>query len=288
MELKITDLTKKYNKVTALNRFNYCFTPGIYGLLGPNGAGKSTLMNLITDNITPTEGSIRWDGEDTKKMGKDYRGKIGYMPQQQGYYSGFSAVDFLRYIGRLKEIRKEKLEEEIEFWLKKVNLYEVRNRKLSALSGGMRQRVMLVQALLGSPELVILDEPTAGLDPKERINMRNIIAEISDQKIVLLATHIVSDIDVIADKVLLIKKGQCIKSDSVENLMKEVKDKAGIIECERKDILKLQEKYSGGNIVRKQGKYYFRKMFETLPEGFRLSTDEISLEDVYLYYFETK
>ena len=118
--------------------------------------------------------------------------------------------------------------------------------------------------------------------------MRNIIAEISDQKIVLLATNIVSDIDVIADKVLLIKKGQCIKSDSVENLMKEVKDKAGIIECERKDILKLQEKYSGGNIVRKQGKYYFRKMFETLPEGFRLSTDEISLEDVYLYYFETK
>ena len=191
MELKITDLTKKYNKVTALNRFSFSFTPGIYGLLGPNGAGKSTLMNLITDNITPTEGSIRWDGEDIKKMGKNYRKKIGYMPQQQGYYSSFSAVDFLRYIGQLKEIKKDKLEEEIEFWLKKVNLYEVRNRKLSALSGGMRQRVMLVQALLGNPELVILDEPTAGLDPKERINMRNIIAEISDEKIVLLATHIV-------------------------------------------------------------------------------------------------
>ena len=287
MKLEVINLTKDYGKKLALDNLNFTFESGIYGLLGPNGAGKSTFMNLLTDNIKITKGEIKWDDVDTKSLGKKYRKLIGYMPQQQGFYEQFSAYDFLMYIGQLKGISRKELKEEIEFWLKKVNLYEVRKRKLGAFSGGMRQRVLLAQALLGNPKIIILDEPTAGLDPKERINMRNIIAEISADKIVIIATHIVSDIDIIADQVLLLKDGKCIEAGTIDELTNAVRNQIGERECNKSELLLLQKKYGNGTVIKRHDKYYFRKVFKELPKEFSVNDETPTLEDVYLYYFET-
>lgn len=220
MKLEIVNLTQKYGDLYALRNFSLELSEGVYALLGSNGAGKSTLMNILTDNLEPTSGQILLDGQNIKSMGVKYRRQIGYMPQQQGFYEQFTAGEFLRYIGELKNIKKELLSEEIDRLLDKVNLYSYKDRKLAGFSGGMRQRVLFAQALLGNPGILILDEPTAGLDPKERINMRNMIADISQDKIILIATHIVSDIEGIANKILLLRRGECILAGSPLELRK--------------------------------------------------------------------
>lgn len=219
MELQIEHLTKKYGEKTALRDFTYTFTPGIYGILGANGAGKSTLMNLITDNVKRTEGQILWDGTDILKLGKTFRGKLGYMPQQQGMYNDFSARAFLRYMAQIKEIPQKQADEQIEQLLDVVNLREDAHKSLSGFSGGMRQRVLLAQALLGDPKILILDEPTAGLDPRERLRLRQYISDLSQDRIVFLTTHIVSDIESIADDVLLMKQGELVKHGTPEELI---------------------------------------------------------------------
>ena len=217
MELQIEHLTKKYGEKTALRDFTYTFTPGIYGILGANGAGKSTLMNLITDNVKRNEGQILWDGTDILKLGKTFRGKLGYMPQQQGMYNDFSARAFLRYMAQIKEIKQA--DEQIEQLLDVVNLREDAHKSLSGFSGGMRQRVLLAQALLGDPKILILDEPTAGLDPRERLRLRQYIAVLAQNRIVFLTTHIVSDIESIADDVLLMKQGELVRHGAPEELI---------------------------------------------------------------------
>ena len=201
MELRIEHLTKKYGEKVALRDFTYTFTPGIYGILGANGAGKSTLMNLITDNVKRTDGQILWNGTDILKLGKRFRAKLGYMPQQQGMYNDFSARAFLRYMAQIKEIKQA--DEQIEQLLELVNLREDAHKKVGGFSGGMRQRVLLAQALLGDPQILILDEPTAGLDPRERLRLRQYISDLAQDRIVFLTTHIVSDIESIAGDVLL-------------------------------------------------------------------------------------
>lgn len=225
MELRIEHLTKSYGKKVALRDFSYTFTPGIYGILGANGAGKSTLMNLITDNVKRDEGRILYNGTDILKQGKSFRSLLGYMPQQQGMYHDFSARAFLRYMAQMKQIPKKQAHQQVEALLDMVNLKEDAHKKVGGFSGGMRQRVLLAQALLGEPEILILDEPTAGLDPKERIRLRCYVADLASDRIVFLTTHIVSDLETIATDVLLMKDGVLVEHGSPEELMTRVNGK---------------------------------------------------------------
>lgn len=221
MELQIRGTTKRYGEKVALREFTYTFSPGIYGILGANGAGKTTLMNLITDNVKRDQGEVLWDGTDILKLGRSFRALLGYMPQQQGMYSDMSARGFLRYMASVKELPRKRSREQVEELLALVNLTEDAHKKLGGFSGGMRQRVLLAQALLGEPKILILDEPTAGLDPKERLRLRKYIADLAQDRIVFLTTHIVSDIEQIATDVLLMKDGALIRHGDPETLIRE-------------------------------------------------------------------
>lgn len=210
MELTLSQVTKRYGHFTALDRFEYRFQEGIYGLLGPNGAGKTTLMNLMTGNLLPDEGCICLDGTDIQKLGIRYLKNIGFVPQQQSLYPTFTGKRFLYYMAALKGVEKKTAKTEIPELLERLNLTEHQNKKIREYSGGMKQRLLMAQALLGNPKILILDEPTAGVDPKERIEIRNIIKELSDDKIILFATHVVSDIEKAADEILLLKRGKLL------------------------------------------------------------------------------
>lgn len=216
--LELQDITKRYKDKTALQGVSLTLEYGIYGLLGPNGAGKSTLMNIITGNILPTEGTVYWNGEDIRKMGERFRSVIGYAPQQQGMYSTFSGRRFLAYMAALKGIAKRAAPEEIERVLAYVNMKEAADRQIGTYSGGMKQRILIAQAVLGNPQLIVLDEPTAGLDPKERVRVREQIKELSGDKIILASTHVVSDIAPIAKEILLIRSGGIVDRGTVEEL----------------------------------------------------------------------
>ena len=216
--LEICNISKKYKEKIALNDVSLKLDNGIYGLLGPNGAGKSTLMNIITGNLEPTEGTIKWEGTEVKELGSNYRSLLGYAPQQQGMYETFSGRRFLSYMATLKGISKSSMEDEINRVLLYVNMVEKSNQKIGTYSGGMKQRILIAQAIIGNPKLVILDEPTAGLDPKERVRIRERIAELSKDKIILVSTHVVSDIESIAKKIILIKTGKIIDYANVNGL----------------------------------------------------------------------
>ncbi len=214
MKLELIDVKKKYGDVVALKGFNYSFEKGIYAILGANGAGKSTLFNLLTDNLERDEGKILLDDVEILSLKEKYRATIGYMPQQQGFYEKMTAISYLEYVAYLKGMKRSVAKKEIEENLKKVNLWEDRFKRTGAFSGGMRQRLLVCATLLSNPSVLILDEPSAGLDPKERVVLRRYIGELSKDKIILIATHIVSDIETIADKVLIMKKGELLANDS--------------------------------------------------------------------------
>lgn len=284
MQLELKDLTKKYGNFTVLDRMTFTFTPGIYGILGANGAGKSTMMNLLTDNISRTGGQILFDGTDILKLGKDFRRVLGYMPQQQGFYEHMTAQTFLYYMAELKGIPKKQAAQEIDALLEVTNLSHVRHKKLGGYSGGMKQRVLLAQALLGDPKVVILDEPTAGLDPKERIRIRNFISAMSRNRIILLATHIVSDIESISDQILMMKKGQMVGIGTPGELIESVADKVKEMPCPPEELDRVQEQYKVGNIFQRRGETWVRIIGDNLPSEGQYVEDHLSLEDVYLYY----
>lgn len=283
MRLELKNLTKKYGGMTALDHISVTFTSGIYGILGANGAGKSTMMNLLADNISRTDGEILFDGIDILKLGKDFRRVLGYMPQQQGFYEHMTAQTFLYYMADLKAVPKKQAKAEIENLLMITNLADVRHKRVGGFSGGMKQRVLLAQALLGNPKVVILDEPTAGLDPKERIRIRNFISEISNDRIILLATHIVSDIESISDQILMMKSGHIVGIDTPEKLLDSVRGKVTELPFEG-DMSGLRERYKVGNVRKRYGQVWVRLVGDDLPEGGEYVTEHLTLDDVYLYY----
>lgn len=208
MELSIDRLTKQYQNKIAVDRISLRLNTGIYGLLGANGAGKTTLMRMVCGILKPTSGTITFDGIDVSE--ERYRSMLGYLPQDFGYYPEFTGEDFLLYMAALKGMRKSQARRKTVELLKLVSLHDVAKKKIKTYSGGMKQRLGIAQALLNQPKLLVLDEPTAGLDPKERVRFRDLIKDLGKDSIVLLSTHIVSDIEHIADDILMMKSGQLI------------------------------------------------------------------------------
>lgn len=223
MELKIENLYKSYRNKDALKNINIKMKSGIYGLLGENGAGKSTLMRILTTVDFQTKGKVTFDSQDIVELDEKYRDILGYMPQDYNVFSSFTAKDFLEYMGTLKGIPKKELDKKIPEVLKFVNLEDSSNKKVKSFSGGMKRRVGIAQAILNNPKILIFDEPTAGLDPKERIRFSNIISAMSKDKIVILSTHILSDIEAIANDLIIINKGEVVEADNINNLVKKVR-----------------------------------------------------------------
>lgn len=284
MILEFVNLKKNYGNKKALKPLSLKLSYGIYGLLGPNGAGKSTLMKLICMLLEQTDGEIIFNGKNILKQKKEFLKVLGYMPQHTCLYPEFTVLEYLYYIGALKGINKKKVEGQANDLLKKVKLLDVKNQKIKTLSGGMQQRLMFAQSLIGSPKVIILDEPTAGLDPKKRIEMRNLIAENAKDKIIIIATHVVSDVELIADEILLLNKGVLIAKNTALGLTDEIYKKVYEIEV-TEDLESLQEKYNVSQMYNRKGKTYAKVIID---ENTNIQNGQIvypNLEDVYLYHF---
>ena len=225
MELKFEHITKYYGKQCALDNFNAALTEGVYGLLGPNGSGKTTLINIMIGILEANQGQVLLDGMDVRQMGAGYLDRIGYLPQYPTFYKNFRTDEFLEYMCALKSVPRSRTQSRISEVLEQVNLTDARKKKVGALSGGMRQRLGIAQAILNRPGILVLDEPTAGLDPIERIRFRNIISRLSRDKLVLLATHIVSDVEYIAKEVLILKKGRLVLQGTPEEISRNLTGK---------------------------------------------------------------
>ena len=286
MKLVIRGLNKNYGAKVALQDFHAVFENGIYGILGPNGAGKSTLMNILTDNLLRDSGRILCNETEITKMKAQYRKIMGYMPQQQQLYDSFTVNHFISYMGTLRGMDKKEVRRRMEELLPLLNLSEVRRKKIKELSGGMKQRVLLVQALLDDPQILILDEPTAGLDPKERIRIRNLISDLSGDKIVLIATHVVSDIEFISKEILLMKNGKVVDKDCPEALQKKIAGKVFEIRISQDELNQVKQEFEISNLFRTDGEIVVRVISEQRPEKYRWTEVSPTLEDVYLYEFE--
>ena len=289
MELRLINIKKSYNnrKTFAVNDFSVRLTPGVYGLLGPNGAGKSTLMNIITDNLRADSGSVLLNGKDILTLGADYRDLLGYMPQQQGLYDDFTGEKFLWYMAALKGMKKKDARIQIERTLGLVNLTDDRYKKLKSYSGGMKQRILIAQALLNDPKILIMDEPTAGLDPKERIRIRNFISEISKDKIVLLATHVVSDVEYISKEIIFMKAGKVIRHGTPGELLHDMEHHVfEVLVTAEEQVFYETHGFKTANIMLSSSGVCLRIVSDERPTVGEVREVRPNLEDVYLYLVE--
>ena len=283
MELTFDGLVKNYGTVQALKGVSFTLTPGVNGLLGPNGAGKSTMMNILSGNLSQTAGRITFIGEDIRNMGKAFRKRLGYMPQQQGLYPGFTAAQFLGYMATLRGMGKAEATDAVHRVLRQVELEDVASRKIKTFSGGMKQRLLIAQAILADPDVLVLDEPTAGLDPKQRIAIRNLIASLAERKIVIVSTHVVSDIAGIAKEILLLKQGELISQLPPAELIRQIDGTVWEVSVSKDDLPSWQSRYRISNMAYDGSDFCLRLLSDAaVPGGHRVKPN---LEDVYLSYF---
>ena len=284
MELTITNLTKEFAGVKAVDSVSETLTRGVYGLLGVNGAGKTTLMRMLTTLLTPTSGSICWDGEDIFAMEGRYRNILGYLPQDFGFYPNFTVEDYLTYIASIKGLRPSFAKQRVGALLSQVGLTKAAKKKMKHLSGGMKRRAGIAQAMLNDPKLLILDEPTAGLDPNERIRFRNLISELSEDRIVLLSTHIVSDVEYIAGKILLMKDGRIPISGTVQELTQAMPERVWQCDVPRDRVDAYLRALKVSNIKTTSEGARLRVVSKEQPTESSIQLVP-TLEDVFLSYF---
>jgi ABC-2 type transport system ATP-binding protein len=283
MQLILDRLTKQYKNKIAVDRLSLTLQPGVYGLLGANGAGKTTLMRMICGILKPTSGEVSFNGIDVSS--EDYRDVLGYLPQEFGYYPGFTAQDFLCYMASLKGIPKKKAEQKVLELLELVSLLEMKDKKIKTFSGGMKQRLGIAQALLNNPQILILDEPTAGLDPKERVRFRNLISKLGRDRIILLSTHIVSDVEYIAGTILVMRNGQLVQHGSMEDIIQVIYDKVWECSVSRSLADELTASYPIINMRNEENSIFLRLICDQAPCEDATSVSA-TLEDLYLYYFK--
>lgn len=283
MQLILDRLTKQYKNKIAVDRLSIILQPGVYGLLGANGAGKTTLMRMLCGILKPTSGEVSFNGIDVSS--EDYRDVLGYLPQEFGYYPGFTAQDFLLYMASLKGIPKKRAEQKVSELLELVSLLDVKDKKIKTFSGGMKQRLGIAQALLNNPKILILDEPTAGLDPKERVRFRNLISKLGSDRIILLSTHIVSDVEYIAGTILVMRNGQLVQQGSMEDIIQVIHDKVWECSVSRALADELTASYPVINMRNEENSIFLRLICDQAPCEKAVSVPA-TLEDLYLYYFK--
>jgi ABC-type multidrug transport system, ATPase component len=287
MELVLDNLTKTFQDTVAVDHISYTMKNGVYGLLGANGAGKTTLMRMLCTLVKPSKGSITLDGKDIWTLGSLYRKDLGYLPQEFGYYPDFTAMDYLRYIASIKGIKTSCAKRKSAELLHKVGLEGVGNKKIKKYSGGMKRRLGIAQAMLNDPRILIMDEPTAGLDPNERIRFRNLIGELAKERLVLLSTHIVSDVEYMADEILLMKAGKIECSGSLPELIGKLPVKAWSCDVSKQEADRYIKSYKVVNIKPRAQDTKLRLLHNS-PPCVTAKEEEITLEDIYFYYFEEK
>ncbi len=288
MELTLKQITKQFGRKKAVDRMNIALSPGVYGLLGANGAGKSTLMRMVCGVLQPSEGEILMDGCDIWKCGNAYCNLLGYLPQDFGYYPDFTAKEFMYYIAALKGLSDKKARSMTRELLEIVSLSDVANKKIRTFSGGMKQRLGIAQAVINNPKILVLDEPTAGLDPKERVRFRNLISDFSKDKIVILSTHIVSDVEYIADTILMMKSGKLLLRGSVEGVTDSMRGKVWKYVVDGRDADRINESFCVANLHHlADGNVEIRIINDNQPFAEAVPVPP-TLEDLYLYHFQNR
>lgn len=287
MKLELDDLTKVFGDFTAVNHISLTMTNGVYGLLGVNGAGKTTFMRMLCTLLKPTSGTICCNGKDIFKMDSEYRKLLGYLPQEFGFYPEFSVQDYLLYIAALKGIPPAAAKKRVKELIAKVGLSKAAHKKMKKLSGGMKRRAGIAQAMLNNPKILILDEPTAGLDPNERIRFRNLISELSEERLVLLSTHIVSDLEYIANEIWLMKDGELMHKGTADEIISSMPESVWECFAERNMVCDLMKQYKISNMKTEPNGVTLRIISQEKP-FMNAKKTEASLEDVFLYYFGEK
>ena len=282
MELKINKLTKRYKNKTAIDGIDLTLGNGVYAMLGPNGAGKSTLMNIIVGLLRQTSGSVTLDGREILSLGADYRTRLGFMPQDMGFYPSFTGEEMMRYFAAVKGMKKAR--HEIDELLEFVNLTDDKKRKCGEYSGGMKRRLGIAAALLGDPDILVFDEPTAGLDPKERMRFRNILSRIGRGKLLLIATHIVSDVESIADNVILLDGGKVFKSGTLAEVISSAEGCVWELECEGGFADEYALLHTNSAIIKTGGGTRLHIVQSSKPFENAVSVSP-TLEDVYMLRF---